>query len=179
MAIKVTIPKLKDKIGIQKEIRLNVRKTLGEELVVFDHPEVDIVIIPEGNKILALPKDVPSDEVYETQNRLFALLRKEGIIEPDSIKSGFVYGSLEGQMYLNERVDMIQAALFGIDKFITEERPHFEFIEEFEQAMDQWIADPEEDDSTELGEVPQEPVKGSIRPGWIRGPYGMSIMNRV
>jgi len=179
MTIKVTIPKLKDKIGIQKEIRLNVRKTLGEDLVVFDHPEVDIVIMPESNKILALAKNTPSDEVYEVQNRLFLLLRKEGIIEVDSIRSGYVYGSIEGRMYLNENVDMIQAALLGIDKFIQEEKPHYQYVEEFEQAIDNWIAEPEEEESTELGDVPHEPVKGSIRPGWIRGPYGMSIMNRV
>jgi len=179
MAITVTIPKIPDKIGIQKEIHINVRKTLGEELLVYDHPEIDIIIMPESNKILALAKDIPTDEVYETQNRLFMLLRKEGIIEPDSIRSGFVYGSIEGHMYLNENIDMIQVALLGIDKFLQEEKPHYEYVEEFERAMDNWITNPNDDDSTALGEVPEEPVKGSIRPGWIRGPYGTSILYRV
>jgi hypothetical protein len=31
-------------------------KRLGNQLVVFDHPDVDIVIIPESKKILALAK---------------------------------------------------------------------------------------------------------------------------
>ena len=120
-----------------------------------------------------------SEEVYDTQDRLFLLLRKEGLIEPESVKSGYVYGSMEAQMFLNEEYDMVQAALYGIDKFIKEEKPYFEHIEEFERAVDDYITEPTDDDSTPLGEVPHEPEKGSIRPGWIRGPYGMSIMHRV
>ena len=179
MSIKVTIPRIKAKIGIKQDITLEIRKTLGNQLVVFDHPDVDIVIYPESKKILALAKDVTSEEVYDTQDRLFLLLRKEGLIEPESVKSGFVYGSMEAQMFLNEEYDMVQAALYGIDKFIKEEAPYFEHIEEFERAVDDYITEPADEDSTPLGEVPQEPTKGSIRPGWIRGPYGMSIMNRT
>ena len=179
MSITVTIPHVKKKIGIQKDIVLDVRKTLGEQFVVFDHPDVDIVIIPESNKVLALAKHTPNDEVYDTQDRLFLLLRKEGIVDPESIKAGFVYGSMEGQMFLNEDIDMVQAALYGIDKFITEEKPYFEYVDQFEKAVDDYITEPTDEDSTPLGEVPQEPTKGSIRPGWIRGPYGMSIMTRI
>tara|TARA_Y100000310_G_scaffold150517_1_gene149968 strand:+ start:5414 stop:5953 length:540 start_codon:yes stop_codon:yes gene_type:complete len=179
MSITVTIPHVKKKIGIQKDIVLDVRKTLGEQFVVFDHPDVDIVIIPESNKVLALAKHTPNDEVYDTQDRLFLLLRKEGIVDPESIKAGFVYGSMEGQMFLNEDIDMVQVALYGIDKFITEEKPYFEYVDQFEKAVDDYITEPTDEDSTPLGEVPQEPTKGSIRPGWIRGPYGMSIMTRI
>ena len=107
------------------------------------------------------------------------MLRREGIIEPDSVRAGNVYGSMEAQMFLNEDYDMVQVALYGIDKFIKEEKPYFEHIEAFERAVDDYITEPTDDDSTPLGEVPQEPVKGSIRPGWIRGPYGMNMMNRV
>jgi hypothetical protein len=61
---------------------------------------------------------------------LFLLLRKEGIIEPESIKAGFVYGSMEAQMFLEMKIyDMVQVALYGIDKFIKEEKPYFEHIE--------------------------------------------------
>jgi len=179
MSITVTIPHVKKKIGIQKDIVLDVRKTLGEQFVVFDHPDVDIVIIPESNKVLALAKHTPNDEVYDTQDRLFLLLRKEGIVDPESIRAGFVYGSMEALMFLNEDIDMVQVALYGIDKFITEEKPYFEYIDQFEKAVDDYITEPTDDDSTPLGEVPQEPTKGSIRPGWIRGPYGMSIMTRI
>jgi len=178
MSIKVTIPHVQPKIGIKEDIHLNVRKTLGNQLVVYDHPDVNIVIYPESKKILALAKQITNEEVYDTQDRLFLLLRNEGIVEPESVRSGYVYGSMEAQMFLNEDYDMVQVALYGINKFIVEERPYFEHIEEFEKAVDDYLTEPTDTDSTPLGEVPQEPVKGSIRPGWIRGPYGMSIMNR-
>ena len=179
MSIKVTIPHIKDKIGIKEDIKLTIRKTLGNQLVVEDHPDVDIVIYPESKKILALAKHITNEEVYDTQDRLFLLLRTEGLIEPESVRSGYVYGSMEAQMFLNEDIDMIQAALYSINKFILEETPYFEHLEEFERAVEDHLTDPEPDDTTALGEVPQEPVKGSIRPGWIRGPYGMSIINRI
>ena len=179
MSIKVTIPKAVKKLGIQEDISLQVKKTMGNQLVVFDHPDVDIVVYPESKKILALAKHVSNEEVYDTQDRLFLLLRQEGIIEPDSVKAGNVYGSMEAQMFLNEDYDMVQVALYGIDKFIKEEKPYFEHIEAFEKAVDDYITEPTSDESTPLGEVPQEPTKGSIRPGWIRGPYGMSIMTRI
>jgi len=179
MSIKVTIPKILKKLGIQEDITLQVKKTLGNQLVIFDHPDVDIVVYPESNKILALAKQTSNEEVYDTQDRLFLLLRREGIIEPDSVRAGNVYGSMEAQMFLNEDYDMVQVALYGINKFIIEEKPYFEHLEAFEKAVDDYITEPTDDDSTPLGDVPQEPVKGSIRPGWIRGPYGMSIMHRV
>jgi hypothetical protein len=179
MSIKVTIPKAIKKLGIQEDISLQVKKTMGNQLVIFDHPDVDIVVYPESKKILALAKHVSNEEIYDTQDRLFLLLRQEGIIEPDSVKAGNVYGSMEAQMFLNEDYDMVQVALYGIDKFMKEEKPYFEHIEAFEQAVDDYLTEPTPDESTPLGEVPQEPTKGSIRPGWIRGPYGMSIMTSI
>ena len=71
MSIKVTIPHLKDKIGIKEDIKLNIRKTLGNQLVVEDHPDVDIVIYPESKKILALAKHITNEEVYDTQTDCF------------------------------------------------------------------------------------------------------------
>ena len=95
MSIQVTIPHIKDKLGIKEDIKLNIRKTLGNQLVVEDHPDVDIVIYPKSNKILALAKHITNEEVYDTQDRLFLLLRSEGLIEPESVRSGYVYGSME------------------------------------------------------------------------------------
>jgi hypothetical protein len=82
-------------------------------------------------------------------------------------------------MFINENVDMVQVAILGIDQFMKEERPHYEYVENFEKQVDSWITEPTDEDSTALGEVPEEPTKGSIRPGWIRGPYGMSILSRT
>jgi hypothetical protein len=35
---------------------------------------------------------------------------------------------------------------------------------------------PSSKDSTELGEVPQETEKGSLRPGYVRDVYGLSSL---
>ena len=46
-----------------------------------------------------------------------------------------------------------------------------------EEEMEQ-LTDPSSEDSTELGEVPHEERKGSLIPGYIRGPYGMTSFYR-
>ena len=74
MSITVKIPKQPAKLGIKEDIKLKVRKTLGNQLVVEDHPDVDIVIYPDSKKILALAKHVSNEEVYDTQDRLFLKL---------------------------------------------------------------------------------------------------------
>ena len=37
---------------------------------------------------------------------------------------------------------MVQAALYSINKFIVEETPYFEHLEEFERAVDDHLTDP-------------------------------------
>lgn len=39
------------------KVKLNVRKTLDNNIVIYDHPLIDIVIIPSKNKIFTIPKD--------------------------------------------------------------------------------------------------------------------------
>jgi hypothetical protein len=97
MSITVRIPQQPEKLGIKEDIKLKVRKTLGNQLVVEDHPDVDIVIYPDSNKILALAKHVTNEEVYDTQDRLFLLLRNEGLIEPQSVRSGYVLVPWKGR----------------------------------------------------------------------------------
>ena len=63
MSITVKIPKQPEKLGIKEDIKLKVRKTLGNQLVVEDHPDVDIVIYPDSKKILALAKHVNNEDI--------------------------------------------------------------------------------------------------------------------
>ena len=60
-----------------------------------------------------------------------------------------------------------------ISEWIETERPYFEAVHDYEQMHDDQLTHPDADNSTELGDVPQEPDKGSIRP-YIFGayPYG-------
>ena len=67
--------------------------------------------------------------------------------------------------------DSFRMALINISKWVDEERPYFEFAEKFGELMVDRFTDPEEEDSTELGEVPHEEEKGTLRPGYNYGPY--------
>ena len=79
----------------EKKVRLEIdaRKSLSGDVMVFDHGDIDIVLSPTQNKVIAFPKDVPSDMVYGAQNRLFAHLKKRGVVIPESIKAGSFFGS--------------------------------------------------------------------------------------
>ena len=78
----------------------------------------------------------------------------------------------------SEEVDMLQVLLLVISKFIKEEKKFVDFDDEVEAEWEESLMEPDEDDSTELGEVPQSSQKGSIRPGYIYSPYGISSIYR-
>ena len=120
------------------------------------------------------------DKVYSSQDRLFYFLRKNGVIEAESVQGGNIYGSIEATIAtsLEENVSSVQVAVRTISKFIEEEKPYFRTYQEFEEDYDERIVDPDAMDSTELGEVPHEKEKGSLRHGYTRGPYGMSTYYR-
>ena len=156
-----------------KKIRINldVRKSLDGDIMIFDHGDIDIVLSPAKNKITCFPKELMSDIVYASSSRLFGYLMKRGIVVPESVQGGSIYDSLEGDLLPSTDLEPIQTTLLNISKWIDEERPYFEFVEEFDELNTDRFTDPEEEDSTELGEVPHEDMKGTLRPGYNYGPY--------
>jgi hypothetical protein len=140
-----------------------LRKTLDGNFAIYDHYDIDIVVEPEKKKILTLPKNEMSDDVYAAQDRLFDFLRKKGTILIDSIQSGFVYGSMQGS-YPESKIgaDATEVVLYTIGKFIEEEKPYYSHDDALEDAILDMELSPSEEDSTELGEVPQEKNKGTV-----------------
>jgi len=188
MAIKITVkgPDAEEELTsdenpTQITMELQARKSLNGDIMVFDHPDIDIIIMPENLKVLALSKDLMDDSIYETQNQLFKFLHKRGVIVYDSVKGGNVYGSLEATIQESkmEGVDSVQSTLFNVGRFIESERPYYEYEKARIEQEEGNLLEPDAENSTELGEVPQEPEKGSMRPGWIRGPYGLYDLYRV
>jgi hypothetical protein len=159
------------------KFKLNIREAHNGDLMIFDHPDIDIVIMREKKKIVTFAKDLATDIVYGTSSRLMERLRTKGVIAYETIQGGNVYGSLEGQlleMKDPEQKDMqMPLVLNQISEWIESERPYFETVEEYEQMYDDEITHPDAEDSTELGKVPQADEKGSIRP-FVFGayPYG-------
>jgi|TARA_Y100000310_G_scaffold43903_1_gene40861 hypothetical protein len=162
-------------------LELNIRKSLSGDLMIFDHADIDIVLSGKNNKITAFPKETMNDLVYGAQNRLFAFLRKKGIVLAESVQGGSFYGAIEGVLEApyDDKINAAKMALINISKFIDEERPYFESVEAQIAGFDDEVTEPDKTDSTELGEVPQKDRQGSIRPGFVRDPYSFSYMYTV
>ena len=79
--------------------------------------------------------------------------------------------SMEAVIAESEEVNSIDATLYSISKFMTEEREIFEYETEVMRREEEDLTYPSPEESTELGEVPQDPRKGSIVPGV--NPYGL------
>ena len=157
----------------QVSVSMNIRKSLDGNFMIFDHPEIDIAILPETMKIVTFAKEKYSKHVYEAQDRLFTFLRNKGVVQLGSIQGGNVYNSLEAIIPESkvEGVSAISFVLYNISKFLEEERPYYENVKAHHDQLEDELLDPDAEDSTELGEVPQEETKGSIFPGMA--PYGL------
>ena len=154
--------------SVAVDFKLKIRRTMDNNIMISDHPDVDIVLMIASEKIV----------VYDVQNRLFRFLVRKGVVNPETVRAGNVYGSMEGVVLGSAEQDrFLPLVIMNISKFIEEERPYFEYIEKYKQMEDDELLDPDAADSTDLGEVPQAAEKGGIRPGYGRGsPYFLSYM---
>jgi hypothetical protein len=177
MAISITIggPKTPEEIKpIISKVELNMRKTLDGDIMIFDHADIDIILMKEKKKIVAFPKDLMSEVVYGAQDRLFKFLTKKGLVKVSSVVGGSIYGSLEAEFLPSEELSAINMAIINIAKWIDEERPYFEFVEKYEDMETERLTDPDDESTTDLGEVPHEESKGTMQPGYNYGPYWQS-----
>ena len=174
MAINVYIKNPeKEERQFQTSVQLKARKTLDGNLMILDHSDITIVLVPATSKIITFPKDNSFDIAYGAQDGLFKFLERKGAIVPDSIRAGNVYGSLEAQFPPESKyADTFQVVLHMISKFIEEERPYMQAVEAYEKMEDERLLAPEDDKTTELGEVPHEERKGTLvpsHPGYFYG----------
>ena len=158
-----------DKPVTKLQWSMNVRKALNGDIMIFEHHDIDIMILVEKKKIVAFAKDEMSDAVYGAEKRLFDHLKKAGIVLYDSVEGGSVYGSLQGVLLESKEVDGIKMSLYEISKWIETERPFFD--KPYDDMVDDAMLNPSEEDSTELGEVPHEEEKGSILQRGLFAPY--------
>jgi len=171
----VSDAELAQTLGIK--VRLDIRTSLDGNLIIYDHPDIDIVVMPQKNKILTLAKELKSGTVYGAQSRLFDFLQARGVIDPTSIQGGSVYASLEGTIPESSGLPTIKITILNIAKWLDEEKPAIDFLEDYDEEVVDDYTDPDKEYSTELGQVPQAAEKGSIKPSLTRGPYGLSLYN--
>ena len=172
--IKITIhPKLKQERKVTLE--LNARKTLDGDLIIRDHPDIDVVIMPKKMKVIAFPKENTTEETYHTQNKMFDFLVKRGILIRDSVQGGNVFGSMEAKIIPTQNNESSKFVLLGIARWVETEAPYFDYLEQFEQMQEDRFTEPSEEESTDFDPSRQSVRKGVLRPLYIRSPYGLNF----
>ena len=147
-----------------KKVKLAIRKTLDGNLLIKDHHTVDIVIMPDKGKVLAMPKGEYNQDTYADQDQLFKFLMDSGVIQPESVIGGNIFGSLEGK-YNTEKLgdeEPVEVVILNVSNFITKDKGEYSVRRQYIDSLEQDLLNPEDEKSTELGEIPQEKFKGSI-----------------
>lgn len=176
--IKVSAPKEgeKEKRVVYK-IDLNSRKTIDGNIMIYSHPEIDIMISPTKLKVVTFPKETLNDYVYNVQKRFFDFLRNKGAITYDSVQGGNVYGSVEASYpEESEYGDPTQYLLLTAYKFMKQDIPNVAYVKSLKDERIDGITDPVESETTELGQIPHAEEKGQLdqkmmnvyrsAPGW-------------
>jgi hypothetical protein len=152
--------------GPQATVDLHARKTLEGNLLIMDHDIIDIVLLPENSKVMAFPKSQSVKDAYNTQARLFDFLADKGIVDRETVQGGNIFNSLEAVIPESKQANGLQAAVYVISEFITDEADVLQSAEQYEKNLEDYFVDPTDQDSTELGEVPQQAEKGAMVPGY-------------
>ncbi len=145
-----------------RTIELVARRAVDGKIMVFDHNLIDVVIAPEEGKVITFSKTNQNDLAYEAQDRLFRLMQSKGLIMPESVKSGNIYGSLEASYPTESKyADTTNVALYLVHEFMQDEGKFLQLKADVEREEEARLLDPDAADSTELGEVPHEERKGT------------------
>jgi hypothetical protein len=164
-------PPIKIRIREPLTIFLKIRRTLDNKYIIYDHPLYDIIIDPAKNKILTFSKKNANFESYPSQDSFFDFLLRRGMLNGDSVQGGNIYGSLEAKYPVNEEVDTIEVLLLLVYTFLKDEVSDIKNIINYDEDVQERVSDPDDEESTEYGEIPHRDRQGSIDPGYR--PYGL------
>ena len=156
-------------------LELNARKTLDGDLIIRDHPDIDVVIMPKKMKVVAFPKESTTEETYHTQDKMFDFLVKRGVLTRDSIRGGNVFGSMEGKIVPTESNSSSKFVLLGVARWVESEKPYFDYLEKFEEMQEDRFTEPSDQETTDFDPSRHAEKKGIMRPMYIRSPYGLNF----
>ena len=171
MTIKVTFNKdretgpkqdsdIKVVVGGRKEpqatIRLEITKNLNGDLIIKEHPMIDIFVLPGKNKIVTFPKHGFGDRAYEAQKDMLIELSFRGVLDRNSIQGGMVFGALEAKIMPSEQVSPVQVLLYELEGILKSNKSDFQISQEYEEDVEDRFLEPSDEDSTEHGEIPPE-----------------------
>ena len=180
MTVKIKIKNQLPLDVMENEIKnLDMKRSLSGQIMVFNHIDMDIVLDEKKGKITAYTKKDFGELVYKSQNRLFDFLFRKGVVFPESVRGSNVFGALEGTYPTDDKNDnLTEVVLFNIANFMQEEQGYIKSFEYVDDVEDERLLHPDKEDSTELGEVPQEEKKGTLSPGYPGYYYGLAGMYR-
>ena len=156
----------------QRTIKLNAKKALNGDIIIKDHPELQIIVSRGKNKIITYPKNEMGDQTYHARDDLFSYLSDYGIISREAIQGGVILGSMEAVILKpaeGTSVDSVEVVLSKLYDYLQMEEPNFKMVDKFEQNEEDRLMDP--DVYTDLGDVPHAEKKGSIDPRFARRYY--------
>ena len=161
------------------QIEMVARRALNGDIMIFEHDLIDIVVSPTKKKVVTFPKESLQRETYSVQDRFFNFLAKKGVIDRASVQGGNIFSSIESVLHEStvEGVDAVQTALFATSLFIEEEMPDIMARKHLQHDLMTYHLDPPDEESTELGDVPQKVKKGSLD-SRVR-PYGYQYMYSI
>lgn len=155
-----------------QRISLDIRRTLDNNYIIYDHPLFDIVVNPDKKKITTFEKKKAKTPAYPHQDAFFDYLKRRGVILADTVKGGNIFGSIEATYPANKKIDVLKIILLNIFMFFREELPNLKKALDYDLEVDQQLLDPDMEDSTEYGEVPQQKKKGTMDPFYTQY-YGL------
>ena len=155
-----------------QRISLDIRRTLDNNYIIYDHPLFDIVVNPDKKKIMTFVKKFSKTEAYPHQDAFFSYLKRRGVILADTVKGGNIFGSIEATYPANKKIDVVKVVLLNIFMFFKEELPNLRKALDYDFETDKMLVDPDAQDSTEYGEVPQQKKKGHMDPFYTQY-YGL------
>jgi hypothetical protein len=172
MAINIAVGSGEEEKETQRTVSLKANKTLSGDIIIHDHPELQIIVSRAKNKIIAYPKLETGDRTYYSQEDLFSFLADKGVVGHDAMQGGVLFGSMEALILKPKEgstIDPIQVVLSKIYDYMQLEEPNFALQQKFEDNEGDRLLDP--DVNTELGDVPQYEKKGSMDPRFARRYY--------
>lgn len=140
----------------QASVNLIARRTLDGSIIISGHDLIDILIQPANLKVITFTKQNYSDESYNAQSRLFDFLIRKGVVNHDSVQGGFVHGALEATYPEIEDRSALEAVLLMVSKWVNQEKAAELELQNYEKEVEDMYFSPEEEDTTELGEVPHQ-----------------------
>jgi hypothetical protein len=167
MSIKISIKNQLPLDVMEGQIqKLDMKRSLSGQIMVFNHIDMDIVL-DEKREGYCLFKERFGELVYKSQNRLFDYFSRKGVILPESVKGSNVFGAIEATYPKEAKVEhLTEIVLYNIAGFMESELEYIKSFEYADDIEDERLLHPDKEDSTELGEVPQEEKKGTLSPGY-------------